>query len=209
MKLATALAQVGDAALSVLAPSVARSRSDQPRHEVLLDEKPFQLRGYEPMLVAEVTVTGDRQNAADSGFRALADYIFANKREGPDIAMTTPVLQAPAGADPLMTVSGGGTAAGRYTVRFMMPHAWTEETLPDPANPDIAIHTIPAREMAVVTFAGRATDETVREQSERLREFIGRQNLRATGAIEYAYYDPPFTPPPLRRNEVMMGVCRE
>ena len=207
MKLATALAQVGDAALSVVAPSIARSRSDQPRHTVEIDEAPFQVRRYAPMLVAEVTVAGERSDAADKGFRALADYIFANKREGPEIAMTTPVIQAAEGADALMTVSGGGTAAGRYTVRFMMPHEWTKETLPAPSNPDVSIHTVPERVMAVATFSGRATDETVRAQAEALKRFMERRDLRHDGTVEYAYYDPPFTPPPLRRNELLMGVA--
>ena len=208
MKLTTVLEQVADAALSVVAPSVARERSEQPRHEVLIDEEPFQLRRYEPMLVASVTVSGDRRDAADEAFKQLASYIFATDREGDDIAMTTPVTQAARGADPMVTMAGAGTAAGRYEVRFMMPSKWTEATLPKPTNPDIAIHEVPAREMAVVTFAGRAVDEVVREEGERLKGFVDRHGLSATGAVEYAYYDPPFTPPPLRRNEVMMEVTR-
>ena len=208
MKLTTAIAQLGDAALSVVAPSVARSRTEQPRHDVLISEEPFQLRRYAPMLVAEITVAGDRSDAANTAFRPLADYIFATRREGPEIAMTTPVTQAAEGADPMMTVSGGGTAAGRYTVRFAMPREWTEDTLPAPTDPNIAIRGIPAREMAVVTFSGRATDEAVRDRAEELRGFMKRHDLIGDGTVEYAYYDPPMTPPPLRRNEVMMGVRR-
>ena len=206
MKFTTVLEQIADAALSVVAPKVARQRSDQPRYEVLHDEEPFQLRAYEPMLVAKVTVEGERNEAADAAFKRLADYIFATNREGEEIAMTTPVSQVPAGADALMTVSGAGTYAGRYTVRFMMPHEWTEDTLPAPTDEGIEIETVPARRIAVVTFAGRATDETVRERAEALDGFVERRGLTRDGTVEYAYYDPPWTPPPLRRNEVMFGV---
>ena len=204
--LSAVLGQAADAVLSVVAPAVARGRTEQPAHAVLVDEPPFQLRRYAPSLVAEVTVTGDRDAATDRGFRPLADYIFAKGRKGDAIAMTTPVQQAALGADAAATVGGAGTAAGRYQVRFHMPAKWTAETLPAPADPDIAIRTVPERALAVVTFSGRATDEAVRREAERLRGFMERRGLQGNGTVEYAYYDPPWTPPPLRRNEVMMGV---
>ena len=207
MKITTALEQVVDAALHVVAPGYARERTEQPKHEVLIDEEPFQLRRYAPQLVASVTVTGDRDDATDKAFGQLAGFIFAKDREGEEIDMTTPVTQAVRGNDPMVTMSGAGTAAGRYTVRFIMPAKWTEETLPRPSNPDIAIEMLPAREMAVATFSGRATDKAVREHGDKLREFMERHGLVADGTVEYAYYDPPFTPPPARRNEVMMGVA--
>ena len=207
MKITTALEQVVDAALHVVAPGYARERTEQPRHEVLIEEAPFELRRYDAQLVASVTVTGDRDEATDEAFGQLARFIFASDREGEEINMTTPVTQAVRGADPMVTMAGAGTAAGRYTVRFTMPAKWTRETLPEPANPDIAIEELPARRMAVVTFSGRATDEAVREHGEKLRDFMERHGLESDGTLEYAYYDPPFTPPPLRRNEVMMGVA--
>ena len=206
MKITTALEQVVDAALHIVAPSYARERTEQPSHEVLIDDEPFQLRRYAPQLVASVTVTGDRDAATDEAFGQLASYIFATDREGEEIDMTTPVTQAVRGADPMVTLAGGGTEAGRYEVRFIMPAKWTRETLPEPNNPNIVIGELPAREMAVITFSGRATDEAVRENSEALREFVERHSLLPDGSLEYAYYDPPFTPPPGRRNEVMMGV---
>ena len=206
MKITTALEQVVDAALHVVAPSYARGRTEQPAHEVLIDDEPFQLRRYAPMLVASVTVTGERSDATDEAFGQLASYIFASDREGEEIEMTTPVTQAVRGSDPMVTLAGAGTDAGRYTVRFTMPARWTRETLPAPANPNIVIEELPAREMAVVTFSGAATDEAVREQGEKLRGFMERQSLLPDGTLEYAYYDPPFTLPPARRNEVMMGV---
>ena len=206
MKITTALEQVVDAALHVVAPGYARERTEQPRHEVLIDEEPFQLRRYAPQLVATVTVTGDRDEATDEAFGQLAKFIFATDREGEEIDMTTPVTQAVRGNDPMVTMSGAGTAAGRYAVRFIMPSKWTEGTLPKPSNPDIAIETLPERDLAVVTFSGRATDEAVRENGEKLRGFMEKHGLVADGTVEYAYYDPPFTPPPGRRNEVMMGV---
>ena len=206
MKITTALEQLVDAALHVVAPAYARERTEQPAHEVLAEDGPFQHRRYAPMLVASVTVTGERDEATDEAFGQLASYIFASDREGEEIEMTTPVTQAVRGNDPMVTLAGGGTEAGRYAVRFIMPAKWTRETLPAPANPNIAIEELPSRDMAVITFSGRATDEAVREQTEALRDYMERHSLMADGTMEYAYYDPPFTPPPGRRNEVMMGV---
>ena len=206
MKITTALEQVVDAALHVVAPSYARERTEQPPFDVLAEDGPFQHRRYAPMLVASVTVTGERNDATDEAFGQLAAYIFASDREGEEIAMTTPVTQAVRGNDPMVTLAGGGVEAGGYTVRFTMPAEWTPETLPAPANPNIVIETLPEREMAVITFSGRATDEAVREQAEALNGYIERHSLMPDGTVEYAYYDPPFTPPPGRRNEVMMGV---
>ena len=204
MKITTALEQVVDAALHVVAPSYARERTEQPTYEVLVDDEPFELRRYAPQLVASVTVSGDRDEANDEAFGKLARYIFASDREGEEIDMTTPVTQAVRGTDPMVTLAG--VTSGQYTVRFTMPARWTRETLPTPDDPNIMIGELSERQMAVVTFSGRATDEAVREQAEKLRGFMERHSLLADGTLEYAYYDPPFTPPPGRRNEVMMGV---
>lgn len=232
MKITTAFEQVVDAALHIVAPSYARDRTEQPTYEVVIDDEPFQLRRYAPMLVAAVTVTGERSEATDEAFGQLASYIFGTDREGEEIAMTTPVTQAvgdvtdaiavdeeevaaqassesaptPHGADPMVTVSGDPSQEGRYTVRFAMPARFTLETLPASTNPNIVIGVLAEREMAVVTFSGAASDESVREAEERLRGFLERRSLMPDGSLEYAYYDPPFTLPPLRRNEVMMGV---
>jgi len=216
MNLVGTLRNVADAVLSTVAPPLARRVSEQPRYGVVAAEGRFELRDYAPFLVAEVDVGGRRDEAADAAFPILASYIFDREKEGGDggekagrltIAMTTPVTQAPRPAIAMTAPVTQAPAGDGWTVRFMMPSKWTLATLPKPKNPAIRLREMPARRMAVVRFSGRATEEAIKAQREALRAFMERRGLSAIGEPEYAYYDPPFAPPALRRNEIMIPVA--
>lgn len=202
MQLTTALAQITDLGLSIVAPSVARARSEQPEYELERRDGAIELRQYAPQLVAEVTGTGDREGTADDLFPVLADYIFATHRAGPDIEMTTPVEQAPV----TLTLAGDATTGNAHLLRFTMPSKWTLATLPDPADDRVVLREIPTRRMAVLPFNGAATDKVIREKEPELRRWIEAQGLEPKGHAEFAYYDPPITPGPWKLNEVRIEV---
>lgn len=170
---------------------------EEPAFTTLAEEQGFSVREYAPRVVAETAVEGTLGTASSGGFRRLAGYIFGNNRPASGaaqkIAMTAPV-----------TVDGGGT---RWRVQFTMPAAYTLATLPRPGDPAVTLHQRPRGRFAVVRFTGLAGEERFREQSARLLAWMGRRGLVADGEAALARYNPPWTLPFLRRNEVLIP-CR-
>ena len=171
--------------------------TERPNHRSIMREGDFELRAYPPLLVAETVQPGARQKALDRGFRALGDYIFARARaagisDKEKIAMTAPALSSPA-------------EEGGWRTRFFMPGKWTAKTLPEPAA-GVAIVEMPARRVAAVRFAGKPDDAMLEKQEALLRDWMEEKELRAAGPAEHAFYNSPFIPGPLRRNEVLIPV---
>lgn len=181
---------------------------EQAKYTVLISAGEFDVREYAPLVVAEVVITGPREQARGAGFSRLAAYIFAKDRPrgGEAIAMTAPVFQD-AAVPIAMTapVLEDSPNPGRWRTRFVMPAQYTLATLP-PAPVDITLTEMPARTMASVRFAGMGTEGQMREQEQRLREWIASSDYAVAGEAEYAFYNSPFVPPPLRRNEVLIPV---
>ena len=173
-----------------------RSGTEEPRYHVVESIAPdVEVRRYEPSLAAEVTVPGEEEAARSTGFRRLAAFIFGDTSDGRTIAMTAPVAQA--AADP-----------GQWRVRFTMPAEYSRQTLPAPADPAIAIVELPAATVAAIRFAGVPTVASVHAAGERLHRTLAASRWRATGPPVALFYDPPWTLPPLRRNEVAVAVER-
>lgn len=182
---------------------------EQPQYAVQAKDRDFELRTYKPYLVAEVVTSGDQNQSVQSGFRMLAGYIFGGNQGGAKIAMTSPVAQAPQGEKIAMTspVTQAQQGAGRWSIQFMMPGAYTLETLPKPNDPDIRFRQVPARSMASLTFSGIANDRSYREKVADLRKWVLGRGLQVRGEPVLAQYDPPWTPWFMRRNEVLLEVA--
>lgn len=181
---------------------------ETPVYQVVAQEGAFELRDYPPLVVAEVTREGARQTALRAGFSSLAGYIFAKERTGERVAMTAPVIQQRDDSIAMTTpVTQTPSGNGAWTVRFIMPAGYRRDTLPPPANAEVQLLDLPARHCAVVRFNGRATDELIAAQELALRDWIKARGLNAATAPIYAYYNDPWTPGFLRRNEVMIEVA--
>ncbi|KLI63211.1 SOUL family heme-binding protein [Aurantiacibacter marinus] len=206
-KLALAAAGIGVMALgSAAALAQYEQRTEEPDFTAIVEDGDFALREYPSIVVAEVWHTGTRERASSAGFRRLAAYIFAQDRGGEAIAMTAPVIQdAPeqiAMTAPVMQDEG---EAGRWRTRFVMPAEYTLETLP-PAPDDITLTEIPARRMAVIRFSGWGQTLALTQKEAELRAWMADRDLTAAGNAEYAFYNSPAVPGPMRRNEVMIPV---
>lgn len=202
---------IATAAFTALATSSGLA-ADEPRFALVKQEKPFSVREYPPLLIAEVTVGGNRNEAANAAFRILAGFIFGKntargKNTGDRIAMTAPVVQRATSEKIAMTAPVKQRKNGSgWTVAFIMPEKYSAKSLPVPNDERIAIRQVPARRMAVVTFSGVATDKSIADNRAKLEAFIAEEKMRVKGNAEIAYYDPPFKPGFLRRNEVMIPV---
>jgi len=202
------------AGLAAAGVAYARYRdTEEPDYDVLFSDGKFELRHYAPMIVAQTSHTGDRRRAQSASFKRLAAYIFGQDRPegGEKIDMTAPVLQSPVAPE-----SGNGeptptlqdqTRSGEWRMRFVMPSRYTLETLPPPPS-DIALKAMPGRRLAAVRFGGVARESDLLVMEARLAEWIETQGYVATGDFEYAFYDAPMVPGPLRRNEVLVEIER-
>ncbi len=178
--------------------------TEEPAFVIVSHEGKFEVRDYPALVVAEVSVTGSRDDASNAGFRLLAAYIFGANTRRQTIAMTAPVVQERAGGETIamtapVTQSGGD---GAWVVRFTMPSKYTLGTLPAPNDARVRLVPIPPQRYAVVRFSGLARLDDVGRQTEDLRAFMKRQQLRAIGAPSLARYNPPWTLWFMRRNEI-------
>jgi len=221
------------AAAAVAAPGAARA-AEEPAYTVLERDGRIELREYAPVVIAETVVEGDLATASNAGFRRLAGYIFGGNRSvraggaSEKIEMTAPVTvqPAPGTASPAsdapseriamtapVTVErqDGAVPApgqpGRWRVQFTMPRDWTLATLPRPNDPTVVLREVPAMRQAVLGFSGLAGEEAVREATDTLLAWVAARGLAPLGAPQLARYDPPWTLPFLRRNEVMVTVA--
>lgn len=188
----------------------AAMATEEPKYSVLEKEPPFEVRFYAPMIVAEVQVEGDLDEASGQGFRLIAAYIFGQNKVSEKIAMTTPVTieeKSPQSAKIAMTVPVViEPKAGKWTVSFVMPAEYTLESIPKPINSQVQLRQIPAVKKAVISFTGFYNEQKVAEKTLELEQWMKTRNLQPSGAPNFARYNPPWTLPFLRRNEVMINL---
>jgi hypothetical protein len=166
-----------------------------------------EIRRYAPTAAAETTVTGSELYARSIGFQRLFAYITGSNGARNKIAMTAPVAQAPSEKIAMTApVAQTEAASGAWTVRFFLPPTVTAATAPQPLDPRVVIVPVPERLMAVLRFSGQATPDTVRTESRHLDAILAGSAWRADGPVVAWFYDPPWTLPPLRRNEVARPV---
>ncbi|MEM1197029.1 MAG: heme-binding protein [Pseudomonadota bacterium] len=188
-----------------------RDSSEEPAYAVVASEDAFELRDYEPMIVAEVTHAGSRRQASGRSFRRLAAYIFGQDRPdgGEAIAMTAPVLQERIDQNQKIAMTAPvlqeETETDLWRMRFVMPAKFTMDTLPT-APDDITLTKLPARRVAAVRFNGNGSPSDLAQMEGFLSEWVVAQGLTPIGDFEYAFYDAPMIPGELRRNEVLLEV---
>jgi hypothetical protein len=199
-------AAVGAALLGGAAFYYFRERSqEEPEFRALESDGDHQIRDYPALTVAETVVNGPRRDALDQGHRILADYLAAKARDGDELPMLNPVIQdsgAPMASDPPLF---DDDLEGAWRTRVVMPIGRSADDLPDPPE-GVELVELPARKVAVVSFSGRWTDELLAEQEDRLRGWLAKRGVSSRGEPEYAFYNSPMVPGPLRRNEIWLAL---
>jgi len=184
--------------------------TDEPDFNLILKEDRFEIREYAPKIIAQIEVFGDFDQASSKGFKVLADYIFGNNKSkdgNSRIEMTAPVEMEPLPQKidmtrPVLTEGNDNT----WIVSFIMPNEFTLETLPEPNDKNIKILSIPKEKYAVIVFSGLVRESSYLEKENLLIQFIEENKLKTSGEIKIARYNPPWTLPFFRRNELMLKV---
>jgi len=174
-----------------------------PKYKVIQGSGPIEVREYPAQIVAEVKVTGKRGDAANGGFRILADYIFGNNLPKKSIAMTAPVTQE-RGKKIAMTAPVTQTGAEDvWSVRFNMPASYALEDLPKPNDPRVVIREVEPSRVAAIRFSGFWSQKNLTKHRQELETFLGKNRMKTAGEPVYAFYNPPWTLPMFRRIEVI------
>ena len=195
-----------------------RSGTPQPAYTVVGHVGAVELRDYGQRLAADISAPGSEIEARSAGFRRLAAYIFgANTRPGGgsgSIAMTAPVEQkagqSSGGQQVAMTapVAQARAGAAGWTIRFFLPADMTLASAPQPRDAAIRLVEVPGARMAVLRFSGTPGVEAVARQRARLLAALADSAWKPAGEPVAWFYDPPWTLPWLRRNEVAVLVER-
>jgi hypothetical protein len=181
--------------------------TEEVKYRVLESSGDFELRQYESSLGAETTVEGDFHEVGNEGFRRLFDYISGKNRKKQSIPMTAPVSQeASSEKIPMTAPVNQEKVGGAWRITFLMPSAFTMETLPEPLDSRVKLVKIPGRLMAALSYSGTWSRERYEGKEQRLKELIRQRGLKIEGEPVFARYNPPFMPWFLRRNEVLIPV---
>ena len=200
---------------------------EEPAFEKLEKVENIEIRQYRPVIVAETFVDGDMGSASNNGFRLIADYIFGNNlsrsgsgaKTSEKIAMTAPVsvepaarsetiaMTAPVNVEPQGDAVSGMMRSKRWRVQFTMPSEYSMATLPTPRNPAVILREVPGKRYAVLAFSGFVGEEKVQQRTDELLTWLKARNTRAIATPQLARYNPPWTLPFLRRNEILVEVA--
>ena len=186
---------------------------EKPEYEILYEDGNIEYRLYKPYLVAqtEVSMGNNYNSASNEGFRRLFKYITGSNTSEVDIAMTAPVQMSmdDSGQEIDMTAPVQQIEDENFLqVAFMLPSKFDMKNAPVPTDERVTIKQIPSRIMAVIRYSGRWTEKNRSKYEYRLRENLELHAITAVSRVETAAYNPPFTPPFMRRNEIMLEVER-
>ena len=192
--------------------------TEEPKYTVLTQVDDFELRRYDEQLVAQTWVSGDQDSASREGFKVLADYIFGNNTapsgDSSKISMTAPVtMQADNKKSDNESQKIAMTAPvqqqlqnGIWKVSFVMPAKYQMHTLPKPNNAIVTINRILKKRYVVIQFSGLSSNENIEHYEKLLMQYVKTENIKTVGLPTYAFYNPPWTLPFMRRNEIMFEI---
>ena len=189
---------------------------EQPNYDLIEQRDGYEIRSYEPYLIAEVKVDGDFRRSGNSAFNVLAGYIFGDNAGSRKMEMTAPVtsemeprggekmeMTAPVTSTPVLD---SNNEPDGYLYQFVMERKYTLKTLPKPNDPRIVLREVPERIVAVRRYSGSQSGENAGLNLSKLISDLGRDNIAYVGPPQVAFYDGPWTPASARRNEVMLEI---
>jgi hypothetical protein len=179
---------------------------ESPKYDVLHADGELEIRRYPAHLRAKLLVAGPYVESTRSGFKRLASFISGHNSgsvqlyppgsaaqaniRGEHIAMTAPVLFAP--------------AEGGWTTAFILPRRYSFSTAPKPLDAEIELEQVPQQTMAILRYSGHVDEDGIQRKFRELRGWVQSIGWRSISEPLAAQYDPPFTIPFLKRNEVLV-----
>ncbi|MBT8435617.1 MAG: heme-binding protein [Gammaproteobacteria bacterium] len=185
--------------------------AEEANYSVLDNQDKFEVREYDAMLVTETLVDASFDEAGNIAFKRLFGYISGDNVSASEIAMTAPVLavdeNSSSGEKISMTAPVTGEKSGPgWRFAFVLPAEYTLETAPAPNNSAINLVPVPARKVAVVRYSGTRSETAYETHLKLLQDWMQQNRYQPDSLPRFAGYDPPWTLPFLRRNEVLIDI---
>lgn len=185
--------------------------TEEPNYSVLQNEDQFEVREYDALVIAETLVDASFDDAGNIAFRRLFGYISGDNTAASEIAMTAPVLAFEENQSNGEKISMTAPVTGQKSVlgwrfAFVLPSGYTLATAPVPSSPIIRLEQIPSKKVAVVRYTGSWSETAYENNLKLLQDWMQQNQLKVDSMPRVAGYDPPWTLPFLRRNEVMIDV---
>ena len=190
--------------------SPAAQALEQPQYTVIQKSELYEIRKYEPYIVAEVVVPGPESEAGGQAFSLLGGYIFGKNKGERKLEMTAPVVQTPVAAastkiEMTAPVVQTPTQNG-FLVQFMMPAAYTLATLPEPTDARVKLRQVAGKTVAAHQYSGGWSQSNYDEHLNILKNALTKDNVKVQGEPLYSRYNGPMTPWFLRKNEIWFNI---
>ena len=179
--------------ISIIILNVAMA-IETPKHTLVKKENGFEIRQYDSMIIATTKVRSDYSDAASTGFRRIASYIFGANSANMSINMTAPVL------------TNSLESQDNYEIQFVMPSKHLFEDLPRPNSQNVTLKKVNLGKTAVLRFGGWATKERASKYKYKLRDLLLSNGYTANGTFMVAQYNSPWAIPPFRKNEIIVQI---
>jgi len=189
---------------------------EEAPYELIKKDEQFEIRQYESYVIAETLIDADFKEAGNKAFKRLFGYISGENQANEKISMTAPVIaeknlevkDTSQEIDMTAPVIAEKDEQGwRYA--FVLPKSFSMGNAPKPTSPDVILREIPAKRVATIRYAGRATDKAKDKYAKELNQWIESQSLTAASKMRWAGYNAPWTLPPFRRNEVLIDILEK
>ena len=161
-------------------------------YSVIVKEGTFEIRQYKYLLLASTPTPSGLENAS-TPFYKLFGYISGKNDKTEKIAMTAPVF---------MKQTEGVTDE----MSFVLPINFSLAGAPKPNDTSVKLEEINDYRVAVISFSGSLSQASIVKHQTLLRNWIANRGLSIKGEARAAGYNPPFTLPFLRRNEIIISV---
>jgi len=176
--------------LVVAGCKATRAGYESAPYRVVRRDGKFELRDYPALTVVETPMGASGSNGANGGFNRLFRFITGGNDANQKIAMTTPVFMSDRGTN--------------KTMAFVMPSGEKAPQVPKPTDALLTVRRLEPGRFAVLRYSGGRNAENEAEVELRLRSWMEAERLRPKPPPVFGYFDPPWTPAFLRRNEVML-----
>jgi hypothetical protein len=181
---------------------------EEPSFSVESKTDQYEIRRYQPTLVAETKIESEFEEAGNRAFRILADYIFGNNKVKAKIAMTAPVTQIPISEKISMTAPVNQIKTqGGFLVQFTMPKKYSMSDIPIPNDSRVQLRIIPARRVAVYSYSGSWSESRYKRKLAAFLSELNNGGVKTVGDPVFARFNSPFQIWFLRRNEIWMELA--
>jgi len=189
-----------------------KSSVETLEYKVIKKSNGFEIREYKPYIAATTTVQGEFKTAQNKAFRVLAGYIFGDNKKNKKINMTAPVLQEKDEEEESQKIAMTAPVLQEKTeqgwsMTFSMPSKYSLADLPEPNTDKITFTKVDSKKFATIRFNGKSSEIRINNKTEELKKWImSTKKFRIISNAIYAGYNPPWTIPYFRRNEILIGI---